>query len=195
MSDDQQVDFWSLWKTASDDARFRYRLNRRFVGFFVGLLVIIWGYFIATWIHVGSLTLSLGGYVAVYGLLTVVLGVLILRWRAFCVMSGVLVFDDRLVWNDKGTVTELLWDDLTMSGVQLSSDTEDPTELRSHIALKLPDGTTRRLQVTVAYAWLENVELLLGAILSRATEGGPGDDGAPKPPKKSRSGAKGLKSV
>lgn len=183
MSDDGRIDFWGLWKSSSDDARFRYRLNRRFVGFFVGLLAIIWGYFLVTLINVESLTLSLGAYVGVYGLLTLVVGFLILRWRAFCVMSGVLVLDDRLVWNDRGTVTELRWEHLTMAGVQLSSDTEDPTELRSHIALTLPDGTTRRLQVTVAYAWLENVELLLGAILSRATEGGPGKDGAPKSPK------------
>lgn len=167
--------FWDAWAKVPDERRFRYRLNGRLVGFLLASQLVVWGYFTYTVVNVGGLWKSLVAFPFVYGGLLLLLLYSLARWRAFCVMSGVIVDDEGIWWRERARDVRLPWSTLDPQGLKLRQGTQ-PTDLSSHIELGLTDGRMERLIVTTPFAWLENLEGLLGQVLSRL--GGEGD-GAP----------------
>lgn len=159
-------DFWASWAATADDRRFRYRLNGRLVGFLIIMQVVVWAYFALTVVRIGGLQGALVAFPVIYGVLTLALVYFLARWRAFCVMSGVIIESDALRWRERGREVRLLWKELDPKRLQLRQGSQ-PTDLSSHIELGLADGRLEKLVVTTPYAWLENVEGLLSQVLSR----------------------------
>lgn len=170
-------DFWAAWAKATDDRRFRYRLNGRLVGLLVAMQLAVWAYFAFTVVRVGGLPGSLIAFPGVFGAVTLLLVFFLARWRAFCVMSGVIIESDALRWRERGREVRVLWRQMDAKRLQLKQGSQ-PMDLSSHIELGLSDGQTEKLIVTTPFAWLENLEGLLSQVLSRLG-GKPGGGGRP----------------
>lgn len=177
--------FWEQWARTPDERRYRYHLNGRLVGFLLVSQLAVWAYFAYTMNNVGGLWGSLIVFPFVYGTLMVLLAWYLVRWRAFCVMSGVLVDDEGLWWRERGRETRVLWSELEPEGLRLQQGSQ-PTDLSSHIELGLTGGRTERLIVTTPFAWLENLEGLLAQVLSRL--GGAADGASSAGAAKGRAG-------
>jgi len=86
------------WDETDPSQRFTYRINRALVGFLLFLLTIIWGFFGYTAITVYEWSSLLTGFVVVYLPFTLFIVVQMLRWRAFTVLSTIVIGKKELFW-------------------------------------------------------------------------------------------------
>ena len=86
------------WDETEPSQRFTYKMNRALVGFLLFLLAIIWGFFAYTSIVVSEWTPWLTAFVSVYLPFTIFIVFQMLRWRAFTVLSTIIIGKKELFW-------------------------------------------------------------------------------------------------
>lgn len=158
-----------LWERAAPTERFHWRLNGRLLGLVLlsqGLLWSYWGY---TVVELGFTT-QLLLFAAVYSVLAAWLGVLLLRFRAFCLQSAVVFHGDRIVWCHSGVCYEARLRDIKVGELGLDQ-IGNKRELDARLLLPQSGGQPASLWLWKGFGHLDGVERLVASILERAGSG------------------------
>ena len=165
MIQDQWPDFMlEAWNQADRSQRFTYQINRPLVGFFLFMLVIIWVFFLYTALTVHQWTILLTVFVMVYGLFTAYLLIKVLRWRAFTVMSAVVVGKTKLCWTHGTEAYQAPLSMLKQGRLNLEELTGGD-RLEGFLTIDLAEGDQVQLYIYRPYAYMKDLESFMELLL------------------------------
>ena len=164
-------DWWpenmkNAWEKASDSHRFVYKMNRWVVLLFVIQMALVWLLFLFTAIFVSSWDSQLTSFLLIYTPLTIGMCFILLRWRAFTILSVVVLSGRHLYWTQgrKAYVVERKSLDLQKMGL---TNVETWNRFEASFEIDLDDGQKTKLYLYRPFAYLENLEGLMQQLLQR----------------------------
>jgi hypothetical protein len=169
----------SAWAAAPPGDRYRYKLNARLIGFLALCPVVVWLYWLYTVLAV-PWTWQLTAFTTLYALLTAGLIFVLLRWRAFCLISGVVFEREHLVWSYGQGVFRARWNDIdpTRLGV---AEIASQKKLEAFLLVGTVEGKMEQLWLYRPFAYLDGLEGFMAAMLAKLQQRGPAP--RPKPPR------------
>jgi hypothetical protein len=152
------------WDAVDSTSRFHYVTNGALVGFILFQVAVIWGFFAYTALSVHLWTMTLTSFLLVYVPLTIfVLGTMF-RWRAFCVMSAVVVGSKRITWMCSGEVQSA---DLSSQRIERMGFERiaEGSAMQGFLTLDIEGKESVRLDLFRPYARLSSLEHFMEVVL------------------------------
>lgn len=161
------------WEKVSPSERFGYTMNGRLVALLLTSPAVIWAYFLFVVFRVGF-SLGIGIFIAVYVAYTAYVVVVLMRWRAFCLTSGVVVGRGQLIWSHGGPVHKVRWRDVDPKKLGLE-ELGQSRKLEASIRLTTTEGKKEALWLFRPFGLMQNLESFVSQLLDksrRAARGG-----------------------
>lgn len=147
------------WESTEPACRFQYQMNRVLLIFLLSSPVILWVYWLATVLTV-MWSWSLSTFTVTYMIFTIYLVVSMMRWRAFCVMSVVIIKSDRLIWSHDGRVNIARWTKLDLDNLGLQS-ISGSRNYEAHLTIKTEEGSSQKLYLYRQFCNLMDLEAFM----------------------------------
>ncbi len=158
-------DFEIAWK-ASAENRYGYEVNRPpFI--VVGLLLAgFWSYLLVSILSTGlDMTLGIIGGITI--VITVYLLVLLLRWRHFGRLSGVICKKEQLMWRHINESYVANWNELNFDGIGLLNLESSSSQYEQHLTIG-----EQKLFLFRPFVRLRHLETFMGEVLIRLEQHG-----------------------
>ena len=154
------AEFEAAWD-ASEQHRYGYALNRRVAVTLLALILLCWSVLVIVIVGQGfAWPYAVVGFG--FAVLTVYAGMVLLKWRGFTRLSGVICSEDRLMWRDPDGCFSVGWRELDFDTIGLLD--MDMTSNQYEHYLRLGD---RRLYLFRPFVSLRRLEQLMGEVLIR----------------------------
>jgi hypothetical protein len=164
-------DHWSAemrenWDKAPEDHRFTYRMNQWVISLLAGQLVVLWVFYLFTALSINTWNGQLTVFAIVYGFITGVIVMNMIRWRAFTLLSAVVIGEKEFFWSQGRKSYKSLRKALNPEKMGLYN-AASWNRFEAALELETVEGEIAKLYIYRPFAYLNNLEGLMERILEK----------------------------
>ena len=167
-------DHWSpelkeAWEKAPSSHRFEYKTNRLVMALFWGQLLVLWSLFLFAAITISEWNSQLTAFTVLYGVMSILLVLQLVRWRAFVLLSVIVFGKKTLYWVHGREEFQARRSTLDPEKMGLTrADTWNRFEASLDIHQK--EGNVSKLYLYRPFAYLDNLEGLMERMLEHISK-------------------------